>query len=126
MTMSVFLAKFFGLWFIFAGVAWLYRKEAVSKLFDTLQKDSAASAVSASINLIVGLLVVLLHNWWGGWITIITLIGWVSLIKGLLHMFRPAFGARIFKAFYEGQRAYATGIIVLLIGVFLTYQGFYA
>jgi len=124
MALSLFLAKFFGLWLIFAGVAWLYRKDAVSKLWDDIEKNSAVSAVAASINIIVGLLVVLTHEVWWGWPIIITLIGWLSLLKAFLRMFKPAWGTKLMKSFVEGQRAYATGFIVLLIGVFLTYCGF--
>ncbi len=124
MALTLFLAKFFGLWFIFAGFAWLYRKDSLSKLWDDIEKNSAVSAVAASINLIVGLLVVLTHQVWMGWPIIITLIGWASLLKGLLRMYQPKLQGVIFKGLVEGQRGYATGFIVLLVGVFLTYMGF--
>lgn len=124
MALSLFLAKFFGLWFIFVGVAWLYRKDAVSKLWDDMEKNTAASAVAASINIIIGLLVVLTHEVWMGWPIIITFIGWLSLLKAFLRVFKPAWGSFIMKSLVDGQRAYATGFIVLLVGVFLTYVGF--
>ena len=118
MGLTIFFAQFFGLWFIIAGAALLYKKEVVVKAWEETGKNG--------ISMIIGLALVINNNYWmWDWPVIITLIGWVNLVKALLHLFKPQLLSSYSKTLFDGQRAYATGIIGLLIGIYLTYQGFF-
>jgi len=73
---------------------------------------------------------ILCHNvWWGGVQPIVvTLIGWLSLIKGALFLFLPppaAVGVVFWGGAYE-QYFYLDMAFGLALGVYLTVAGFRA
>jgi hypothetical protein len=79
------------------------------------------------ITLVAGLAIVLGHNIWSGGVlpVIITLVGWFTLIKGLLLLFlSPEAVVGVFGKLHYQQRFYLYILISLILGVYLTYEGF--
>jgi vacuolar-type H+-ATPase subunit I/STV1 len=80
------------------------------------------------ITLAAGLAMVLAHNIWSGGTlaVIVTLIGWLTLIKGLLFLFlSPEMEAEFFlRQLHYQQLFYLYGAFSLVLGVYLTYGGF--
>jgi hypothetical protein len=82
------------------------------------------------ITLAAGLAMVLAHNIWSGGTlaVVVTLVGWITLVKGLLFLFLPP---EMEAGFFVGQLhyqqlSYLYGAISLALGVYLTYGGFTA
>jgi hypothetical protein len=80
------------------------------------------------ITLVAGLAMILGHNVWSGGVlpVIVTLVGWLTLIKGLLFLFlspEAAVGFFLGGLHYE-QLFYLYVAISLIFGVYLTYGGF--
>jgi hypothetical protein len=80
------------------------------------------------ITLIAGLAMILSHNIWSGGVlpVIVTLIGWLTLIKALLFLFlspEAAVGFFLGGLHYE-QLFYLYAAISLIFGAYLTYAGF--
>jgi len=80
------------------------------------------------ITLAAGLAMVLAHNVWSGGalVVIVTLVGWITLIKSLLFLFLPA---EMEAGFFMGQLHYQQlfyvyGAFSLALGIYLTYGGF--
>jgi uncharacterized membrane protein len=71
---------------------------------------------------IAGLTILRQHNIWvWNWQTSITLIGWVGILLGLLRMFFP----QMYKAqFNNDNYALVVEIVIILIGIFLTFKGY--
>jgi hypothetical protein len=80
------------------------------------------------ITLGASLAMVLAHNlWWSGPLAlIITLIGWLALIKSLLFLFlNPAMEARFFLGeLHYQQFFYDYATVSIVLGIFLTHAGF--
>jgi vacuolar-type H+-ATPase subunit I/STV1 len=80
------------------------------------------------ITLLVGLAMILVHNIWsGGALPVtITILGWLTLIKGLLFLFLSPDAAMGFflGGLHYGQLFYLYATICLILGVYLTYGGF--
>jgi hypothetical protein len=77
--------------------------------------------------MVAGLAIILAHNvWTGGALpVVVTLVGWISLVKGLLFMvLPPATSVAYFDALRYGQLFYLYMTITLVIGVYLTYASF--
>ena len=78
--------------------------------------------------LIIGLLIVNTHNVWeASWVVIITLIGWLGLIKGICVFMFP----ENLKKFADAYQKKSTLLTVqlcftLLFGVFLSYKGYFS
>jgi len=82
------------------------------------------------ITLGASLALVLAHNlWWNGTLAvIITLIGWLALIKSLLFLFlNPAMETRLFVELLHYERFfYDYAAVSIVLGIYLTYAGFTA
>jgi vacuolar-type H+-ATPase subunit I/STV1 len=98
--------------------------EGVTALF----QNPSLTLLLGFITLGASLAMVLAHNlWWSGPLAlIITLIGWLVLIKSLLFLFlNPAMEARFFLGqLHYQQFFYDYAAVSIALGVFLTYAGF--
>lgn len=125
MDISLFLAQVFGLYFLLAGVAILIRPTATVELFQ-LVANRNATFISGFIALMVGVPLVLLHNIWdGSWRVIITILVWLTLLKGMIRIFAPDLVANWADMLISYPRLVRHMIWVLIIlGVYLMYLGF--
>jgi hypothetical protein len=84
--------------------------------------------VLGAITLIAGLAMVLAHNIWSGGAlaVIVTLVGWITLLKSLLLLLLPPHvEAELFLGqLHYQQLFYLYGAFSLVLGIYLTYGGF--
>ncbi len=123
---TVFLARLFGLYCLIIAAAMLAQPEAFAALVHAFVADPPLVLISGVFTLFGGLALVLLHNYWsGGALTvIITLIGWLTLIKAAVLVLLPS--ARLI-AMYGGVSSthiLISGSLTLLLGIYLTIIGF--
>jgi len=89
MDSSLFLAKFWGWYLIIFFVILSFNPKRIKQIFNDL-RDEKFLIIASFIAVIVGLLNILFHNIWEpNWKIIITLIGWVALLKGLFLFIFP-------------------------------------
>jgi hypothetical protein len=123
-----FLAKLIGLYFILAALSMSIRGQGTVQMVTEILHDSSLMFLLGVITLIAGLAMVLAHNVWsGGALRVtVTLIGWITLIKGLLFLFLPAGDEPGFflGVMHYQQLFYVYVSFVLLIGIWFTYRGF--
>jgi hypothetical protein len=68
-----------------------------------------------------GISIIRVHNFWvRSWTVLITLIGWLTLLIGVLRMFFPTA-----KQAGENFSTYLLLTVLFVIGVFLTLKGYY-
>ncbi|MCH9626538.1 MAG: hypothetical protein S4CHLAM2_01600 [Chlamydiales bacterium] len=126
MTLSIFLARFFGLYFVIIGFFYLLRREFIRKAARQIFDQESLVILSAVISLIIGLLIVVSHNVWEfNWRVTITIIGYLTLLKGLMRFFVPhQTDKKMLIKLLSGDNPLYLGIVCLIIGFFLTYEGF--
>lgn len=126
MTASIFLAKVMGLYLVIVYVSVLLNKKLMPALIKDVAKNTGFTMFGGAMALIVGLLVVLTHNVWSpDWIGLVTLLGWVILIKGVLMVLMPKKAPKWGMNISDNALT-VSAIIMLLIGIYLTYVGFTA
>jgi hypothetical protein len=75
--------------------------------------------------LVFGLLIVMFHNVWvGSWEVIITILGWLALLKGVVLLVQPEFAIK--HAQVWASRMQFAGIFATVIGAILVYYGWFA
>jgi len=123
--MTFILSRIFGLYFIGAGLALLCNSKNFKKLCSQIAQNNSFCYLGGVISLFIGAFIVSVHNFWiMSWPVLITLIGWLSLLKGfwLLTCYKCfpiySFMKSQSKGFYK-----TIGIIVILIGIFFAYKG---
>lgn len=78
--------------------------------------------LSGVLMFVAGLSIVRKHNIWiWGWQTLITIIGWLGLLLGVLRMFLPQMYTAKFK---NDQSAFVVELILIFIGIFLTIKAY--
>ena len=127
MDLSVFLARFFGLYLIIVGVICLIRKVHIQKIVSDFYNDRPLVFYSGVISLIVGLLIVLSHNiWTADWRVLITILGYLALVKGIMRLSVDSFKEKpwIQRVTRKNGLIYF-GIAYILVGLCLAYNGFF-
>ena len=129
MDISVFLAQAFGLYFVIAGLALLLQPQAVRELIRTFSGSPANIMMGGFVSLLVGVPLVLIHNIWDGapWQTLITIMAWLALLKGVVRIFMPDIVIRLSLGLGRNEALTKLLLVIMvLIGIYLTYIGFSA
>ncbi len=128
MQTSIFIAKLLGPMFLVVGAALLSRPEAFRALLKEFVASGALMYLAGFLGLLSGLALLLVHNVWApDWRLVITLIGWATLIRALVTIFRPQAIISLADRLVEFKNAFpAAGVIDLVIGAMLSYSGYFA
>lgn len=90
MEVSIFFAKFWGWLLVVVCLIFLLRKKTLLEERFRLVEDKGFTLLSGYLALIFGLVTVILHNVWSAdWRVVITIFGWLSLIKGIVRIGFP-------------------------------------
>lgn len=122
-----FLAKLMGLSLVLVVLGMIINKPATVATMSALFTDPALMFITGAFTMIVGLAVVLGHNRWSGGPlpVIVTLYGWLALIKGALFIWLPPPNqAILYQAMHFEQYFYGYFVCALVIGCYLTVAGF--
>ncbi|MBU1998836.1 MAG: hypothetical protein KKE64_04995 [Candidatus Omnitrophica bacterium] len=126
MENSTLLAKFIGTYIIVIGVGLLFNLKVYQKIMEDFFKNAALVYVTGLITFVVGLAIVLFHNIWVlDWRVIITVFGWIALIKGAWLIIFPGTLVKVTESFAKNIKLVVIlWIIMLAIGIFLTIKGY--
>jgi hypothetical protein len=122
-----FLSRLIGLYCIAISLSMLVHKQATVETLNAFIHDRPAMFLAGVAAFAAGLAMVLRHNVWSGGAApvIVTLAGWVSLIKGVTLLFLPPLAqARFYDAFGIDRYFYLYMGFTLLAGAWLTWSGF--
>ena len=123
---TVFLARLFGLYCISIAAAMLTRNEAFVSIVHAFVADAPLVLISGIFALFGGLALVLLHNYWSGGVltVIVTLIGWLTLIKAVVLLVLPPTALAALYGRVSSTEILISASLTLLVGIYLTISGF--
>src|SRR5579863_1637554 len=123
---TLFLGRLIGLYSIIVSLAMVVHRQETVAMVTALFHDIPLLFLCGAIAVIGGLAMVLGHNIWSGGARpiIVTVVGWLTLIKGALLLFLlPDAASGVFLgALHYGQLFYLYVGISLLLGIYLTYD----
>jgi vacuolar-type H+-ATPase subunit I/STV1 len=106
----------------------IIHKHATLESVTAVLRDPSMMFVLGAIMLVAGLAMVIAHNVWSGGAlaVIVTLVGWMTLIKSLFFLYLPPeLEAGVFlRHLHYRELFYVYGAISLTLGGYLTYGGF--
>ncbi|MBX9786110.1 MAG: hypothetical protein K2Y08_02115 [Alphaproteobacteria bacterium] len=126
MVLSIFLAKTIGLYLVIVSVAFMLKASELKPMMLDMLKNPSLLLFSGILALILGILIVVSHNIWVmDWRVIITILGWLTLLKGVMRLFYPEFVIKKTVKCVEDKASYnIMMLITLLIGLVLLYFGY--
>ena len=112
--------------YIAIGIGILFNRGFYRKVFEGYADDGSALYLGGVVALIVGYLIVIFHNEWAkDWSVIITIIGWLALIKGIVILILPKMMIALIKAMVKSNSLLTVmAIVALIVGVALSFLGF--
>jgi len=120
-----FLAQFWGFSLIIIPLAFLVYPKYIEYIVAAVETEKNILACGI-INLMAGIVLVLLYNVWDtSWKTIITIIAWITLARGIVCLFLPD----IVKKMAEKVKMHTDWLSVafvgfVILGCVLIYSGF--
>jgi len=125
METSLFLARVIGLVSVISTAAILVRYKESLVLEDEAAKSPVLIYLSGFAFLILGVLLVVSHSVWTfDWRLVVTIMGWLLLLKGAGRMFFPASVRGMIERKRDNRWFLLGEVVVLLIGLYLLYYGF--
>ena len=126
---TIFLARLIGVFALVLSLSELAHKQSMVETATALVRDRPLLLMLGMLGLLAGLAMVLAHNVWSGGAlpVVVTLFGWILLIRGALLLFLPPEAvAGMMDFLHFEQLFYVYAGITLVLGLYLTYGGFSA
>jgi len=125
MELSLFLAKVIGPVLMLVALSLVLNRGNLDLLFDAY-RSGAAVFITGVVELFLGMAMVVSHNVWApDFRVVLTLIGWILLLRGAGRTFFPSRVPSMLERFRKAQSAFVPLLtVVFLIGAYLAYSGF--
>lgn len=124
--LSKFIAKILTVLYTPFGIGMLFNGSHYKREIQKLLDNFAFLITDGMVSLLVGFLIVLYHNVFEkNWRVIITLFGYVALLKGCVITIFPQI-AKMYKPIFKiGNIEKIFGIFLLVLGGIFAYLGFF-
>ncbi len=125
MELSYFLAQLFGLTIIIFSMVAFFQPAIIAATIRDMKPSSFPLLMAGFVGIFGGLAIILSHNVWEmGWRLLITLFGWIALVKGITYVAFPELIMRTGSRLLEGKWRKMFLAITFLLGCYLVYHGF--
>ena len=125
---TLFLAQLIGPVMLAVGAGIFFSRDYYMKVYRHLENETLAVFVSGITALVIGIVMVMSHNVWSSLITyIISLVGWLSIAKGLLLIITPKTVSKMGDAFAKSPSMFTfAGLLYTILGVYVSYMAYFA
>ena len=118
--------QIFSLFYIIVGIGILINPGFYKKLFEDFIENAAVLYLGGAMALTIGYLILAFHNTWTKDLSvIITIFGWLALIKGIVILIRPKIMIALSKAILKNQNILKIeAIVIIILGLAFSFLGF--
>lgn len=126
MNITNYLAELWGILMIVVSLALIVKDKYIKTLFSSITTD-LGMFLYGIFSTTIGTAMILAHNiWTKDWKVIITIFAWAALLKGLAQLFMPEKSKEMIKKAENFPYLSYALLVVLVVGLVLTYLGFTA
>jgi len=128
METSLIIAKIIGVIYLAFGLGLIFNRAYYKQAFTKMMEDSTYTILSGFMAIILGFIVVEYHpGSTEDWTIIITIIGWIAIVKGILLLAIPK-SFNVFQSIFEKNSSlnimtffvFVFGLIFIYLGFFMT------
>ena len=104
----------------------VFNRKSMSAIINELEGSRALFWFVGFVAALIGAISLAFYSTWSAhWPVLITILGWLSLLKGLAIMLFPGSTAHSFyRKFKDSGIVMFSGLISLIVGIILLYKGF--
>lgn len=123
---SYIIAQVIGLYMVIMSVIMMARASYFREVISNLHAKDPAIMVFSSFGLMLGILLVCIHNHWV-WEPqlLVTIISWIIFLKSLFWLVFSDGMLKMIQKRYAGASYYVISVIVLIYGILLLTRGYY-
>lgn len=122
---SVLIAKIIAVIYLSVAIAGFFNRDYYRRIADDMYKNAALAYMMGFMAVIFGFLILHYHNFWvSDWTVLITIIGCLSLIKGVFIIIFPKLFQRLYEPFFTDRALKIIPYVMLLLGLMFGYFGF--
>jgi hypothetical protein len=126
MNTTLFFAQIWGPVLLAIGIGFFISQNHYKAVYRDIEKEPLAALIFAMAAIIAGIIQILSHNTWATaseWI--ISLLGWALLIKGLAFAIVPKLIEIRGDWAVRMKLVPGAGALLILLGVYLSYLGYF-
>ncbi len=126
MQPAVFIARLVGPLLVVIGVGVLLNESNYAAMITEAAHSPTLIYLSGLLTLPIGLAILNVYRTWtADWRVIITILGWLLVIGGVIRIVLPQLTATLATTIYSGSAAMPIfAVIVLVIGGYLSFEGY--
>jgi predicted lysophospholipase L1 biosynthesis ABC-type transport system permease subunit len=126
MSTSKYIARLIGPLFLVMGLGMMAEPDTMRALSTEFLSNLSLIYLAGMLALVAGLAIVNAHNRWvADWPVIITILGWLSIIGGVIRLLFPAQVQRLGVGLISNPHGVIVGgIIVLVLGAILSWVAY--
>src|ERR1035437_482084 len=113
MNITLVLSQALGIIFIVFGLSMIFNKKWMVLVVDEIVKNQGLLWLAGLVALMMGVVIVLLNNvWTSGLPLFVTVLGWLTLLKGAVILLFPNLTVSYYKKMNKGNILMWGGVIV--------------
>jgi hypothetical protein len=128
MPSAVVIARIVGPLFVAIAAGLLLNRAFYAAAIAEAVRSPTLIYLSGIASLVAGLAILNAHRAWSAdWRVVVTVLGWLMVIGGVMRIVLPRVTASIATTLYSGSAAMViVGVIVLVLGGFLSFAGYWS
>ena len=127
MELSILIARIVSIVYLSAALGMIFSKKFYQKILEDFFKNAGVSYLAGFFTIVVSFLIVHYHNTWeSNWTVLVTIIGWLGLIKGVVLIAFPSSIYKLSRRMYSGKSLKIFPFIHIALGLLFAYFGFIA
>jgi len=125
MELSRLIAKIISVIYLSVAVGGIFSADHYRRLKDDMFKNTALTYFMGLTAVIIGFMIVNYHNSWErNWTVLITIIGWLTLMKGVIIIAFPKYFQSLSKPFFNDRVLRILPYVWIFFGLLFGYFGF--
>ena len=117
----------FGLSIFTVGLGMLSSPEYFKKVLRDFAQSPAVIFICGIMAIVIGYLIIAFNSVWIGADVIITIFGWLALLKGIALILFPGNFLQLSKSIVRKKENFAaTSVFCMALGIFFLYLGYFA
>ncbi len=125
MDISIFFAQVLGIVLLIAGISLVANRKMANEAIEEMLRNKGVLWMAGFTGIVIGSVFVALNNVWSSGLTLlITIIGWLILLKGAFILIFPNAAVSLYRKCNKGNMLLWGGLAAIVLGLVLLDLGF--
>ena len=123
--MNIIIAQVLGIIFTVIGLSLFVDRKGLPSVIEESSNSQGFWWLYGLIALIFGAILIAFNNVWSsGLQLVVTLLGWLALLKGTFILVFPKTASSFYKKICKSNLVFCAGLVLFVFGLVLLYAGF--